>query len=304
MRTTTLLALVLAVLLAACAAPVEPVQPAATIELPTMTPAPLATPTQATEPADTPPAESEPPSGAPAPLSDEEVVKALSDKLGVDPDQMTIVSMEPVDWPNSCLGVDTMEVMCAEVITPGYRIVVEIDGQPVEVHTNADLSVALTTEPLDLPSTAPASYDPADIYAAAIRQVYTVDHTFGQPPNFPVVYLVRKTDDSVGASGSPANGQTIAPADQERLSTALADLPAEMIWVDSAEEAPRDANDAVADGGAIITVGNITPQDDGTLHVPASIYIGMLAAGGQTYVLENTTNGWQITGTTGPAWIS
>ncbi|MEZ4767000.1 MAG: hypothetical protein R2844_01045 [Caldilineales bacterium] len=250
----------------------------------------------------------EPPSGASTVPSDEEVIKVLADKLGVSADQVSVVSVEPVDWPNSCLGVDTMEVMCAEVITPGYRIIADINGQQVELHSNEDLSVVLPVELFtpEPPSgaAAPASYDPADIYAAVIRQVYTVDHTFGQPPNFPIIYLVRTTDDSVGASGAPANGQTIAPADQERISAALTDLPAEFVWVDSADDVPRDAQGAVADRGAIITVGNITPQADGALHVPASIYIAMLAAGGQTYVLENAGNGWEITGTTGPIWIS
>ncbi len=161
------------------------------------------------------------------------------------------------------------------------------------------------TPQVTTPSSAmPASYDPADIYAQVVRQVYTVDHTFGQPPNFPVIYLVQRTDDSVGASGSPANGQAIAPSDQDRITAALTGLPAKFIWVDRAADVPKDANGAVADGGAIITVGNITPQLDGTLHVPASIYIAVLAAGGQTYVLENTADGWQITGTTGPVWIS
>ena len=74
-------------------------------------------------------------------MATDEVVKILADKLLVDPAQLTVVSMEPVDWPNSCLGVNTMEIMCLEVITPGYRIVVEVDGEQITVHTNQDLSV-------------------------------------------------------------------------------------------------------------------------------------------------------------------
>ena len=41
--------------------------------------------------------------------------------------------------------------------------------------------------------------DQSNIYAAVIRQVYTIDHTFGSnPPNFPVVYLLKNTDDRAG----------------------------------------------------------------------------------------------------------
>ena len=60
----------------------------------------------------------------------------------------------------------------------------------------------------------------------------------------------------------------------------------------------------VAGRGAIIQVGAITPQADGTLNVPGSIFISPLAAGGQTYVLQAVDGAWQITGKTGPIWIS
>ena len=33
--------------------------------------------------------------------------------------------------------------------------------------------------------------DEVQVYATVIRQVYTVDHTFGQPPNFPNIYLLK-----------------------------------------------------------------------------------------------------------------
>ncbi len=33
----------------------------------------------------------------------------------------------------------------------------------------------------------------ADIYATVVRQLYTVDHGFGEPPNFPIIYLVEAT---------------------------------------------------------------------------------------------------------------
>jgi hypothetical protein len=37
---------------------------------------------------------------------------------------------------------------------------------------------------------------------------------------------------------------------------------------------------------------------------PASIYLGNLAASWQTWVLEHTGTGWEVTGTTGPVAIS
>jgi hypothetical protein len=48
----------------------------------------------------------------------------------------SIVSSEYVEWPNSCLGAETEGVVCAEVITPGFKIIAEAGGQQVEYHTD------------------------------------------------------------------------------------------------------------------------------------------------------------------------
>lgn len=146
MAAKTILALILiaAAMLAGCALPegaAPPPPPAAT--------EPPAKPTDAAFPTATPPAPtevpaavSEPPAASSGPLAVEEVEKMLADRLGMPVGGTAVLSVEPVNWPNSCLGVDTLDMMCLDVITPGYRIVVEVDGQPVEVHTNQDLSQA------------------------------------------------------------------------------------------------------------------------------------------------------------------
>lgn len=43
-----------------------------------------------------------------------------------------LVSVEAVDWPDACLGAARADEMCAEVITPGYRIVLEQAGETRE----------------------------------------------------------------------------------------------------------------------------------------------------------------------------
>jgi hypothetical protein len=55
----------------------------------------------------------------------------------VDADAITIASVEAVDWPDACLGVSLPDVMCAQVITPGFRVVIEANGQQYEYHTDA-----------------------------------------------------------------------------------------------------------------------------------------------------------------------
>jgi hypothetical protein len=299
---------VLILLLAACVAPAalpaaQPPSSPPPTELPTsLPPAPTDTPV-----IDVPPAEVEPPAASGFEAIADAAVQFAAAELGVDPASIQVLSVDAVEWRNSCLGVDKPGEMCMEVITPGYRVLLEVDGQEVAVHTDQDARVMRLADPAQgVPSVKPVStpWDPAAIYALVVRQLYTVDHTFGQPPLFPVVYLLRQTDDSVSASGAPSNSQTIFPGDQQRIVSLLADLPADFVWVDSREDVPLDSVGVVAGGGAMITLGNISQQPDGALDTPASIYIGSLAAGGQTYVLEAVDGVWQITGISGPVWMS
>jgi hypothetical protein len=76
------------------------------------------------------------------------VRQILAQQLQLDLDQIEIVTVEEVEWPDACLGVYTADVMCAQVITPGYRVVLAVDGQQYEYHTNLDgSSVQLFSAP-------------------------------------------------------------------------------------------------------------------------------------------------------------
>jgi hypothetical protein len=78
----------------------------------------------------------EPAAGAEAEAIAMTVSETLAQQLGVDAADVTVVSVEPVDWPDSCLGVSVPDVMCAAVITPGYRVVLEANGEQYEYHTD------------------------------------------------------------------------------------------------------------------------------------------------------------------------
>jgi hypothetical protein len=88
----------------------------------------------------------EAPSGAPA----IEVMRdILAQRLGLSLSEIEPVSEEPVEWNDACLGVNLPDVMCAEVITPGYRLVYSINGQEYVLHTNQDVSAfAVASAPL------------------------------------------------------------------------------------------------------------------------------------------------------------
>lgn len=60
----------------------------------------------------------------------------LARSLGVAEDEIELVRVEAVEWPDACLGVQEEGRMCLQVITPGYRIVFEVAGQQHRVHTD------------------------------------------------------------------------------------------------------------------------------------------------------------------------
>ncbi len=65
-------------------------------------------------------------------------IQALSANLGVSGEAIKVVQSEAVDWPDGCLGIRTAGVMCTQMIVPGFRVVLEAQGQQFEYHTNAD----------------------------------------------------------------------------------------------------------------------------------------------------------------------
>jgi hypothetical protein len=69
----------------------------------------------------------------------EAVVKAqdfLAAELGISADEVQVVSYESVEWPDRCLGVIIIGQMCAQGITPGYKVMLQAQGQPYELHTD------------------------------------------------------------------------------------------------------------------------------------------------------------------------
>ena len=134
-----------ALALAACGAPLPPAQPSATqlaTEAPTV--APTAAPQESAPPADVrtpepvvPTAEAAMDASVLPPVA-LEAQQQLARRLEVDPQSVSVLSAEAVDWPDSCLGASDAGEMCAAVITPGFNIVMDVGGKQYILHTNAD----------------------------------------------------------------------------------------------------------------------------------------------------------------------
>jgi hypothetical protein len=63
--------------------------------------------------------------------------QALATAKGFQLNEISLVSVEAVDWSDACLGLAGSDEMCAQVITPGYRIILKVGEAEFEFHTDA-----------------------------------------------------------------------------------------------------------------------------------------------------------------------
>lgn len=70
----------------------------------------------------------------------------LAAQLGVSPSRVRIISVDPVYWPDTCLGLPRPGQMCAEAVTFGYRVIMEVGGRTYEAHTDETGIVVLWIE--------------------------------------------------------------------------------------------------------------------------------------------------------------
>jgi hypothetical protein len=60
----------------------------------------------------------------------------LAQRTGVPADQITVVRVEAVEWRDASLGLPEPGRMYAQVITPGWRIVLLAGHRLAEYHTD------------------------------------------------------------------------------------------------------------------------------------------------------------------------
>jgi hypothetical protein len=64
--------------------------------------------------------------------------KTAADQLGIGVNAVTIEIVQPMQWPDACLGVAQPDKACAQVVTPGYQVNLKANGQSLVFNTDQD----------------------------------------------------------------------------------------------------------------------------------------------------------------------
>jgi hypothetical protein len=64
------------------------------------------------------------------------LISFLSQESGIPTTEITLQRAEAVNWNDSCLGVSQFDELCAQVITPGYRITFDTPRGSFVVHSD------------------------------------------------------------------------------------------------------------------------------------------------------------------------
>ena len=125
----------------------------------------------------------------------EELVQAT----GAAADAISVVSTEEMEWSDASLGCPDPDTMYAQVITPGYLIVLESDGNTFNYHTGADPDGPLVqcTE---------------DGTPAAMAMVAVAPQMVVEDPLFRLVE--RATEDLMQAAGAASDEITVLSTEE------------------------------------------------------------------------------------------
>src|SRR4051812_21777338 len=138
------------------------------------------------------------------------------------------------------------------------------------------------------------------IYTTVIRQLVTVDHTFGLGPTpFKHVWVLdHPVQNAATATDDDIPDERFDPALKSDLAKALSDLPPLDFVSDANDVRDMQAEWEVRDQGVIITLGPLERRG-AEIHVQHEIWCGGTCAEWFTYVLQQRSGVWTITGDTG-----
>jgi hypothetical protein len=100
----------------------------------------------------------------------QKAIDRLAQKLNVPAADIRVASVEGVDWGDTSLGAPQPGMMYAQVITPGYKVMLEAKGRRYEYHTDMNQRAVLArvdgAKVTDQPTQPTPAISPADAQAA------------------------------------------------------------------------------------------------------------------------------------------
>ncbi len=116
----------------------------------------------------------------------------LADTLGLPLEAVTVVRVEPSDWPDGCLGLGGAEEACSEAIVPGYAVTLQAVDQLYEYRTD-QIGAIIRTQVAAMQSAAMAARQalagklglssPAEALVVEAQQVEWSSTCLGLPPS-------------------------------------------------------------------------------------------------------------------------
>ena len=136
--------LLLALLLAACGDDDDgsletPTAPNTTPGAAAAAPAVPTATTEVTRPADATPV---PGANLPPVIAAIEALAAVSHRT---PEEVEMVSLTPMQWPDACLGIQRSGEVCAQVLTPGHEVALRLDGNVAIYRTDQGTNARLAS---------------------------------------------------------------------------------------------------------------------------------------------------------------
>jgi hypothetical protein len=77
----------------------------------------------------------------------EQVIAEAASGAGVDPSAVRVVTAEAVTWSDGSLGCPEPGMMYTQALVPGYRVVVEVDGEERHFHASQSGDFAFCEDP-------------------------------------------------------------------------------------------------------------------------------------------------------------
>lgn len=177
------------------------------------------------------------------------------------------------------------------------RVVVEVE-EAMPVSPLPGLSPIPTPTPAAIPTSLPST-DLAGIYGAVVRQLYEIDRDT-ELGDLLTVYLMPVIDDREESSPG-IYVESLPDSTKLAVTYALSDLPAAFIWIDAAEQVPRDAGGRLGTSEALFLLGRVHPNNDDSIQVEAGIHVGGLAVS-KRYRLEAIDENWQVMDSADAGW--